>query len=82
MTGSIRRLWQPLCVRNSHIVDPVPGTQSRAPVSEEQIRERAYLNWEVAGLPSGDGLNFWLEAQQELRQIEAHLALQPLVRRY
>ena len=32
----------------------------------EAIRHRAYLKWLVAGMPDGDGVNFWLEAEQEL----------------
>jgi len=31
----------------------------------EAIRHRAYLKWLVAGMPDGDGVNFWLEAEQE-----------------
>ena len=31
------------------------------------IRERAYLKWEAAGFPPGDGLDFWLEAERELK---------------
>jgi len=34
----------------------------------DDIRMRAYLRWEAAGRPSGDGVRFWLEAEQELRQ--------------
>lgn len=34
---------------------------------EEAIRVLAHSKWERAGRPSGDGLNFWLEAEQELR---------------
>lgn len=33
----------------------------------EKIRERAYYKWEQAGYPEGDGSNFWLEAEAELR---------------
>ena len=33
---------------------------------EEKIRELAYLKWERAGYPPGDGVNFWLEAEAEL----------------
>ncbi len=29
------------------------------------IRELAYLKWETAGSPAGDGLVFWLEAERE-----------------
>lgn len=37
-------------------------------VSEEDVRRAAYLKWEAAGRPEGDGLNFWMEAFQELSQ--------------
>ena len=30
------------------------------------IREAAYYKWERAGKPSGDGVDFWLEAEREL----------------
>lgn len=35
-------------------------------VSDEDIRLCAYQKWEVAGKPGGDGVQFWLEAEQEL----------------
>jgi hypothetical protein len=35
-------------------------------VSAEEIRQCAYRKWEHAGKPAGDGLQFWLEAEQEL----------------
>jgi hypothetical protein len=38
------------------------------PVTEEQVRLHAYLKWEAAGKPPGDGVNFWLEAKRELGQ--------------
>src|SRR5258708_4476977 len=28
-------------------------------VVEEAVRYRAYLRWEAAGMPDGDGVNFW-----------------------
>jgi DUF2934 family protein len=37
-------------------------------VSAEDIRLRAYRKWESAGKPTGDGISFWLEAEQELVQ--------------
>ena len=37
-------------------------------VSEEAIRLHAFWRWELAGKPSGDGVRFWLEAEQELLQ--------------
>jgi hypothetical protein len=36
-------------------------------VAEEDIRLRAYLKWEAAGRPKGDGVLFWLEAEKELQ---------------
>jgi hypothetical protein len=35
-------------------------------VSAEDIRLYAYRKWETAGKPTGDGIKFWLEAEQEL----------------
>ena len=37
-------------------------------VSEETIRIRAHQKWEAAGKPDGDGLWFWVEAEQEISQ--------------
>ncbi len=31
------------------------------------IRELAYYKWEAAGFPPGDGFDFWLEAEQEIK---------------
>jgi hypothetical protein len=35
-------------------------------VVAEDIRLSAYRKWESAGKPTGDGVQFWLEAEQEL----------------
>jgi hypothetical protein len=43
---------------------PRPVTQRR-PAAEE-VRVRAYGKWVSAGKPAGDGVRFWLEAEQEL----------------
>lgn len=37
-------------------------------VSTEAIRLCAYQKWESAGKPTGDGVQFWLEAEQELME--------------
>ena len=34
--------------------------------SDQDIRLCAYQKWEAAGKPTGDGVQFWLEAEQEL----------------
>ena len=38
------------------------------PPSEHQIRLSAYFKWMLAGSPEGDGIDFWLEAERELKQ--------------
>ena len=35
-------------------------------VSIDTIRTAAFQKWETAGKPEGDGVNFWLDAEQEL----------------
>jgi len=41
-------------------------TQTSKSVSEEAVGLRAYLKWEAAGRPDGDGFRFWLEAEREV----------------
>ena len=36
--------------------------------AEERIRRLAYMKWEAAGRPDGDGMSFWLKAERELTQ--------------
>lgn len=33
---------------------------------QDSIREKAYLLWEAAGSPPGDGVEFWVQAEKEL----------------
>jgi hypothetical protein len=35
--------------------------------NEEQVRDRAYGLWELAGWPEGRENEFWLEAERELQ---------------
>jgi hypothetical protein len=63
------------------LVEPVPAKEmpsTKTPVtlaapspdgqvSDADIRVRAYQKWEAAGKPAGDGIQFWLQAEQELR---------------
>ncbi len=37
-------------------------------VSDDVVRLCAYQKWEAAGKPAGDGVQFWLEAEQELME--------------
>lgn len=45
---------------------PASRSQSKA-AGEDDVRRKAYLKWEAAGKPCGDGVNFWLDAEKELR---------------
>jgi hypothetical protein len=50
-------------------ISPAPRADVPAPapvVTESEIRVRAYGRWASAGKPPGDGVPFWLEAEQEL----------------
>lgn len=38
---------------------------------EDSVREKAYLLWEAAGYPEGDGVDFWLQAEQALSSEDA-----------
>lgn len=53
-------------------VAPGPSSlvETSQPPSEDAVRLRAYLKWQGAGKPDGDGVRFWLEAEQELRRTE------------
>ena len=41
-----------------------PGTLD---VTEDDIRRLAYRKWEEAGRPEGDGSEYWLQAERELK---------------
>lgn len=43
-----------------------PGEEIGVAPSEDQIREKAYLLWEEAGRPEGDGVEFWIRAETDL----------------
>jgi len=42
------------------------ANHNTAAVSADDVRLCAYRKWESAGRPLGDGLEFWLKAEQEL----------------
>jgi hypothetical protein len=52
--------------REEEPISPTP--LARQPPAADEIRLRASLRWEAAGRPPGDGINFWLEAEQDLLQ--------------
>ncbi len=56
----------------SHAAEPEatpnpPGECAAIPAAEDQVRLLAYFKWEAAGRPPGDGVEFWVEAERELR---------------
>jgi len=34
-----------------------------------EIKKLAYVKWQQAGSPEGDGVKYWLEAEKELRNV-------------
>jgi hypothetical protein len=50
---------------------------STTPV-EEAVRVGAYYRWDAAGRPGGDGVHFWLEAEQEIMAGGASVAQESL----
>ena len=46
---------------------PMPQRQlADASSHEDEIRSLAYRQWEAAGCPAGDGVQFWLAAEIEI----------------
>lgn len=44
------------------------GSQTtRRAVTDDDVRALAYANWERAGCPTCDGVEYWLQAERELR---------------
>ena len=54
------------------------GTETRIvnPAEERQqrISSLAYRKWEEAGKPPSDGVSFWLEAEQEVNEMDGQMA--------
>lgn len=43
-----------------------PSNGQSTNACEEAIRALAHSKWEAAGCPTGDGIEFWLEAEREV----------------
>ena len=50
----------------SKVATPEPPHVAAGTVCEENIRDLAHQKWEAAGCPDGDGMEFWLKAENEL----------------
>jgi len=46
-------------------------TETRT-ICEDTVRQRAYGDWQAAGCPVGDGVEFWLEAERALAFQDTH----------
>lgn len=53
----------------NHDLPVCPPADVPKPASDEVIRLGAYMKWEAAGKPEGDGVNFWLDAEKELSRL-------------
>ena len=62
-----KRVLKPLAnVPAAPILRIDPGRNGKP--TADDIRMRAYEKWEAAGCPTGDGVQFWLQAERELLQ--------------
>lgn len=43
------------------------GPQKLQAVSDDEVRQLAYAKWQAAGCPECDGIEFWLEAERDLK---------------
>lgn len=56
-----------LTEEQNHVAECQPGQEQTGDEFDMAIRELAYLRWEAAGFPAGDGFDFWLEAEREIK---------------
>lgn len=48
-------------------VEPAPRSAPKPRATDDVVRVAAYHEWEAAGRPPGDGVEFWLRAERKLR---------------
>ncbi|MCA9062319.1 MAG: DUF2934 domain-containing protein [Planctomycetaceae bacterium] len=73
-SGRSTSVDDPIATSNGKTVPPADqegnvarlSDQQRMNACEDAIRALAYEKWETAGCPTGDGFDFWLEAEREL----------------
>jgi hypothetical protein len=59
--------YQAMCIVHR---DLKTSLQKKELGMKQKVRELAYNKWEKAGYPSGNGIQFWLEAELELGKIK------------
>jgi Protein of unknown function (DUF2934) len=52
------------------------ATPPRSGVNPDEVAQRAYQFWEAAGRPPGRDLEFWLQAEAEIRSTRHSHSLQ------
>ena len=66
-TTTAQQTQQPQQQTNQQFNGEVPASDMGHEINRDEcIRDLAYLKWQEAGCPECDGLQFWLEAEQEL----------------
>ena len=48
-------------------------------MNEDVVRDAAYRKWQEAGEPPGDGVQFWLEAEQECNCTDDECAVEQAI---
>ncbi|MBL8817311.1 MAG: DUF2934 domain-containing protein [Planctomyces sp.] len=56
-----------MTTEQEQVTECLPAAETASDDFDMAIRELAYFKWESAGFPDGDGLEFWLEAERELK---------------
>jgi len=51
----------------NHEAECQPVQEQSCDEFDMAIRELAHQKWEAAGFPAGDGFDFWLEAEREVK---------------
>lgn len=51
----------------NHEAECQPGEEQPCDEFDMAVRKLAHHKWEAAGFPAGDGFDFWLEAEREVK---------------
>jgi len=68
MTAESARHW--ICVSGDVDVDRLADDNNAIRAVNEVVRARARELWETNGQPAGRDLEFWLQAERELREAD------------
>jgi hypothetical protein len=54
-------------MKQNTTIDKENSTSQQSSINQEQVAQRAYELWEAGGQPVGRDLEYWLQAEAELR---------------